>query len=500
MREFSSLKRVTLLVWLFIGSLVLLSLSGCIGFPTLFRNKPIPAVAASMIPQPLSTGQRQPSAQRSMGLDQCHEIARRNNPSLASGAWDVQTSVALRNYTASERWPNISNADSLRQYVQNQRLQAATLNGEPGMFSSGILAVDILVRMPVFTGGRIRSDISAAELTVMATENRLARTWEELIFNVSSSFYTILGQRKLIESLEFSRQVLTKQRKRVQEMMSVGKSARVDVLRTEVRIADLDQRLVREKSLLEIQRRLLTTLMGVGLDGGPVYPQGGLGLGGPAPDLDGSLAMAYSERGDYRAARASLDAQAMKIRAARGALWPKVTLDGAIGMRTAAGIDDNGVAYTNKLNHPKDPDNKPLRGPWPYPDSTLPVGSMGVVAEYPIFDGGRIRSQISEQETKFASQQQQLRKLALQIRLDVETAIINVNSALERVFATKKAIEQSEESFRIEQEKYDLGKGSITDVLDAQSAMLVAQSTYYVSLADYNIAVAQLGMATGEKR
>jgi len=444
-----------------------------------------------------------------MGLDQCLEIARRNNPSLASGAWDVQTSVALRNYTASERWPNISNADSLRQYVQNQRLQAATLNGEPGMFSSGILAVDILVRMPVFTGGRIRSDISAAELTVMATENRLARTWEELIFNVSSSFYTILGQRKLIESLEFSRQVLTKQRKRVQDMMSVGKSARVDVLRTEVRIADLDQRLVREKSLLEIQRRLLTTLMGVGLDGGPVYPQGGLGLGGPAPDLDGSLAMAFSERGDYRAARASLDAQAMKIRAARGALWPKVTLDGAIGMRTATGIDDNGVAYTNRLNYSAQKAANPppaqypfslLREPWPYPDSTLPVGSMGVVAEYPIFDGGRIRSQISEQETKFASQQQQLRKLALQIRLDVETAIINVNSARERVFATKKAIEQSEESFRIEQEKYDLGKGSITDVLDAQSAMLVAQSTYYVSLADYNIAVAQLGMATGEKR
>jgi outer membrane protein TolC len=186
-----------------------------------------------------------------------------------------------------------------------------------------------------------------------------------------------------------------------------------------------------------------------------------------------------------------------------------MTLDGAIGMRTATGIDDNGVAYTNKLNYnakraadnPATAKESPLlREPWPYPDSTLPVGSIGVVADYPIFDGGRIRSQISEQETKYASQQQQLRKLALQIRLDVETAIINVNSARERVYATKKAIEQSEESFRIEQEKYDLGKGSITDVLDSQSAMLVAQSTYYVSLADYNIAVAQLGMATGEKR
>ncbi len=279
---------------------------------------------------------------------------------------------------------------------------------------------------------------------------------------------------------------------------------------TEVRIADLDQRLVKEKSLLEIQRRLLTTLMGVGLDAGAVDVQGGLGLGGPAPNLEGSLAMAYAERGDYRAARASLDVQAMKIRAAQGALWPKVTLDGAIGMRTATGIDDNGVAYTKKINESAInaytnssatfPHLPLLREPWSNPDSTLPVGSLGVVVDYPIFDGGRIRSQISEQETKLSSQQQQLRKLELQIRLDVETALINVNSARERVNATRKAIEQSEESFRIEQEKYDLGKGSITDVLDAQSAMLEAQSSYYRSLAEYNISVAQLGMATGEKR
>ncbi len=231
MKEFRSLKKVTRLTCLFTGILALLSLSGCIGFPTLFKKQPIPVMAAPMIPRSQSAGLSQQPVQRSMSLDQCLEIARRNNPALASGAWDIQTSVALRNTAASERWPNISNSDSLRQYLQNQRLQAARLNAEPGMFSSGILAVDILVKMPVFTGGRIRSDISAAELTILATENRLSRTWEELIFNVSSAFYTILGQRKLIESLRFSREVLTKHRKRVNDMMSVGKAARVDVLR-----------------------------------------------------------------------------------------------------------------------------------------------------------------------------------------------------------------------------------------------------------------------------
>jgi outer membrane protein TolC len=365
------------------------------------------------------------------------------------------------------------------------------------MFSSSVLALDLVLRMPVFTGGRIRSDISAAEFLALAAENRLARTWEELIFNVSSAFYTILGQRHLIESLRFSRDVLNKQKRRVLDMMAVGKAAKVDVLRTEVRIADIDQRLVREITVSEIQKRLLATLMGTAIGGVPVEVQGNLELRPTVLDVNGAMAMAYAERGDYRAARASLDAQAMKLNSARAALWPRLSLEGSYGMRAAAGINDNGVAFTNQLNRAT---QKPLRGPWPYPDSNLPVGSIGVVMDYPIFDGGRISSQIRDQVTRLASAQQSLRKLELQIRLDVETALLNVSSAQQRVRATRKAIEQSKESFRIEQEKYDLGKGTITDVLDAQSAMLDAETNYYRALAEYNIALAQLGLATGEKR
>lgn len=448
--------------------------------------------------------------QQSLDLNDLLEIARRNNPSLASGAFDVQASRAQRNVVASERWPQVSNVDSLRQYLQNQRLQAARLNGEPGMFSSGILAVDIVVRMPIFTGGRIRNEIGAADLASLAVENKLARTWEELIFNVSSAYYTILGQRKVLESLNFSREVLTKHNRRVEDLMSVGKAARVDVLRTEVRIADLDQKLERERNIMEIQRRVLTSLIGAPLSQEPVKVQGALNLGASSLDLIPAIAMAYSQRGDYRAARASLDAQAIKVRASTGALWPKVSIDGSIGIRSATGIDDNGVAYTRRLNITTARSAIPnvsqigptplLREPWPNPDSTLPVGSIGVVVDYPIFDGGRIRSQISEQESKFASLHQQLRKLELQIRQDVEVALLNVSSSRRRAEATRKAIEQSKESVRIEIQKFDLGKGSITDVLDAQSAMLEAETTHYRALSDYNIAIAQLDMATGQKR
>jgi len=477
----------------------ILFLAQCMAIPRYFGSSSTPPSApAPPAPAPADAARRQ-APPPSVTLDECIEIARRNNPGLLSGNWDIQTAAAQRTQAASARWPQFTTNESWRNYLQEQRLQATRANQEPGLFSTGILSADLNLKMPLFTGGQIRSDITAAEFQVLAAQNRLARTWEELIFNISSAFYNILAQRKVVESLRFSRNAMVKQRQRVLDMMSVDKAARVDVLRTEVRLADLEQRLVREQAVLDIQRRLLTTLLGVDLAAGPVQVQGELTLRGSAPDLNGALAMAFAERGDYRAALASLDAQAMKVNSARAARWPKLSLDGTFGMRAATGIGDNGIIYTDRVNYNT---TQSQHGGyiWPYPEYILPVGSVALVAEYPLFTGGKIASQIDEQEAKLASAQAALRKLALQIRLDVETALLNVSSTRQRADAMRKAIEQSKESYRIEEQKYEVGKGTITDVLDAQAAMLDAETNYYKVVADYNIAVAQLGLATGEKR
>ena len=154
-------------------------------------------------------------------------------------------------------------------YLQNQRLVQVRKNNDPGMFSSSIFAADIVLRLPLFTGGRITSEISAADLLSQAAAHRLARTWEELVFNPSSTFYTILRQLPLIDSLQFSIKALNKQRHSVLDMMRVGKAAKVDVLRTEVRLSDLDQRLVREQTVSEIQRRVSVPLWALETAAGP---------------------------------------------------------------------------------------------------------------------------------------------------------------------------------------------------------------------------------------
>jgi outer membrane protein TolC len=236
---------------------------------------------------------------------------------------------------------------------------------------------------------------------------------------------------------------------------------------------------VSERNVLAVQKRVLASLLGISGAEQPITLEGSLTLPeeGPTPSLKANLATALRQRPDYLAARAALEAQARKVDAARAARYPTIALQGTYGGRWGP-----------------DPSQRPAGA-----NEADDVGSVGIVVDVPVFEGGRIDAAIREQKAQLESDRQRLRELELRIDLDVETATLNVASARERFLAAEKAVEQAKESLRIEREKYDLGKGAIVDVLDVQSALLDSQTNYYRALAEYHTAVAQRRLAVGEE-
>jgi outer membrane protein TolC len=459
--------------WLFA---VLTLASGC---AMIRPTDPYAGMAAYGLKRPPDSTSRLSTRKNADGpvtLDQCIAIALENNPDPRAAAYEASAAKAQRDITVGRRLPSVNLLGGYNHYLDSQRLIPAQENFELGVFSRDILAADLVVSLPLFTGGQITSEIKAAELLQKSAEHRLARTKEELVFNVSSVFYGVLAQRHVIESLEFSRKTLEEHDQRIRDLIAARKAAKVDRLRTEVRIADLEQRLARERNLLAIQSRVLTNLLGLAPSEQPVDPVGELVFAKTTtPGIDQAKRDAFSGRSDYLAAKASLEAQAKTVDAARGVHWPTISLEGAYGGRWAADATDRPSGV----------------------NSSDDVGRVGIVLDIPIFEGGRIDSRVRQERARLSAAQERLRRLELQVRLDVETAVLNIGSAAQRVEATEKAIEQAEESLRIEREKYDLGRGSITDVLDAQSAMLDSQTNYYRALADYNTALAQLKLAVG---
>jgi outer membrane protein len=471
--------------------------------------------------------QRPSTQEGGLSLDECIAHALANNPEVAATAWDVEAAVEERRGRVGERWPSLRLSGGYFHHQDDQLLVPPAGAGGASYFTDDLVSADLVLRLPLYAGGRIVNGIRVAELLAQSMNHTLARSRKELVFNVSNVYYGILAQRHVIESLEFSRDVLQDHVDRVRNLIEAHKVAKVDVLRTEVRLADVEQKLLQERNILAIQFRVLANFMGFStattcdLD-----VEGALGM----PDMDASehnVARALEGREDYAAARAALEAQAKNVDVARGAREPAVNLEASYGGRWGVGGSGEPIAQSSSAN-------SLITGPLPSASTSITsplanggsitgtasstgamttrisqsgvasaddfedVGRVGVTVNIPLFEGGALRARVQKERARLYAAQQRLRKLELQIRLEVEMASLNVESARERVGVTRKSVAEAEESLRIEREKYDFGKGTIVDVLDAQAALLNAQTNYYRVLRDYNTARVELRLAMGD--
>ena len=297
-----------------------------------------------------------------------------------------------------------------------------------------------------------------------------------MIFNVTSLYHHILAQQQLIVSLEFSATTLARHLERIDQLITTGKAARVERLRTQVRLADVEQILVREGNLLHLQQRALAGLLGIRGGDSRLLVAGELadGFADPIPELSDRLSRAEKTRSDYRAALLALNAQERQLAGARAGHLPSLSLQGSYGSRWAVG------STTGRGSDQAD------------------VGRIGLVLEIPLYSGGQVSAGLTEQRALLAAARARLHTLEQQIALEVETAVRNIAAAAERGRALQQTLALAHESLQIEQQKYELSKGAIVDVLDAQAALLQVESSYFRVLADYHTAWAQLTLAVGE--
>jgi outer membrane protein len=418
-------------------------------------------------------GDKQKSLSITLTIDQIISMLLEQNPDISAAKWNEKAAESRLDTAERARLPVVTAEGGYQYYSDRQRLVQARYNGEVGNFDRNIYRGDLVARLPLFTGGRISSDIKASEFQLDGVRARSLLTRDQLIFTAKSIFYSILAQEDLINSLNFSLKALQQQRKTIEQMMMVRKAARVDLLRIEVRIVNLEQGIVKEENTFTVLKRTLANLIGMRAQD-DMKVQGSLALDGRIFDKKALLLKAFEQRPDFRAVRADVQAQGMKVSVAKADYMPSVSAVGSYGVRGNGNqaVEQQGARSTNNMVY------------------------GGVVVSIPIFDL-RIPSRVSEEKAKQRALEDQVRKIELQVGLDVETSLLDVTSSIKRVRANEKAVEQAKESLRIEQQKYSYAKGSVTDVLDAQSALLQAETNYSRALADYQIARARLELSTG---
>ncbi len=414
---------------------------------------------------------------RRLALEEALALALERNPDVAEAESRMAEAEARWRGALAGGWPTLKARGVYDYWTVNQRLQLATRNGEPGVFGPQILGAELAVALPLYTGGRVSGEIEAADWNREAAADQLARVREMLAYQVAALFYGLLAQDEVLRALETAVQAMDEQQRSIQALVDAEKAARVDVLRANVRRAELYERQVRERNNRTLQQRAWAALMGIE-DAVAPEARGELRKFEPSvcPSAVECMARALDRRADYRAAQAAVSAAAAAARAARAGYRPTVSAQASYGARWMP-----------------DPSDSPESA-----DERSEIGRVGLAMEFPLFDGRLTAAKVAEQEARLRGARERLRKLELQIRFEVETAVSDIAAARERVRTAEEAVGQAEESFRIVKEKYDLGKGTMTDVLDAQAALVLAQTSYVRALADLATADARRKLATGE--
>jgi outer membrane protein TolC len=87
--------------------------------------------------------------------------------------------------------------------------------------------------------------------------------------------------------------------------------------------------------------------------------------------------------------------------------------------------------------------------------------------------------------------------LAQAVRLQVQKAYLDLETAGQRIEVSQQATRQAEESLRIIRNRYEAGLTTVTDLLRAETAVTQARTNFLRALFDQRVSAANLELQTG---
>jgi outer membrane protein TolC len=311
--------------------------------------------------------------------------------------------------------------------------------------------------------------INRADRMKESTEHQLERTDQEIIFRVVGSYYGLLLAKKQLEIAEQSMKTAQAILTRSKDRFDSGVVVESDYLSAQVRHAARKQELIRAQNNLALARAQLTTSMGIAMNN-DIDPSDALAEKNlPARKLEEVEKKALEMRPDLKRIGSEQEAQQLNVLIAKSAFGPKVN---AIAGWEA---DSPGFIAGGGGNN------------W----------LAGIELKIDLFEGGTKRAKLSHEQAMMEKVGAEKEIATDAIRLEVRRAYYDLDAARQQVEVARATIAEAQESLRINQERYNSGLSTISDLLAAEEAARRSQTDYWEAVYRYHTGYANLELASG---
>ena len=302
-----------------------------------------------------------------------------------------------------------------------------------------------------------------------ALGHQLDRTDQEIVFRVVSSYYDVLLAAKELEVAEQSAKTAHSIMERSQTRFDSGLTVESDLLTAKVRMAARQQEVIRARNTLEVTRAQLNTAMGMPIDSPFQLTEGLAERTLSIPAVQDVEKQALANRPDLRRIASEEQAQRQNVSIAKSSFGPRVNAFAGWEMDTptlAAGGGGN-----NWLG--------------------------GIEVQFDIFQGGAKRAELSRQRALEEKVMAMKQSASDGVRLEVRRAYYETDANRQQIEVARAAIAQAQESLRINQDRYESGLTTITDLLGAEDAARRSQTDYWEAVYHFQTSYANLELASG---
>jgi outer membrane protein TolC len=302
-----------------------------------------------------------------------------------------------------------------------------------------------------------------------AAAHQLERTDQEIVFKVVDAYYGALLANKQLELAEQAVKTAQSIMDRSQVRFESGLVVQSDLLTAKVRMAVRQQERIRARNNFDLARAELNTAMGMPPDSLFQPDETLTERTLPVPVLPEVEKLALMNRPDLKRIQSEESAQRQSVAIAKSSFGPRVNAFAAWEMDNPTFVAGGGG--NNWLG--------------------------GLEVQFDIFQGGAKRAELSR-ERALQERVTALKQVASDgVCLEVRRAYYNLDSARQEVEIARATIAQAQDSLRINQDRYDGGLTTVTDLLGAEEATRRSQTDYWEAVYRFHTSYASLELASG---
>lgn len=410
-----------------------------------------------------------------INLSKAIELALSDNPIIKVADKDVE----LKKIADTEAWQDLLPSANVTASLQHTLLAAQlNLGGQKfkmGSDGSNTVAAIATVNVPLFAPAVYQNMKITKEDILMAKENARGSRLD-LIKQVTKAYYSALLAKDSYEVMKKSYNVSKENYDVVSEKFKVGKVSEYDQISADVQMRSMQSTLVSTETGLSLALLQLKVLMGITQDVNlnindnlRVY-ENNISLsdgGSDALEINNNSALRQIDRS------ASMLERSSKI--LKTSFLPSVSFQ----------ISGQYQSLYNK--------NWQL---WNYEYS--PSASFSIGVSIPIFTA-RNFTKLKTNKVQQMQLQDKRENTLRQLRMAVESYRKNMFSTIAQLETNREAVAKANKALEISSKRYDIGRGTILELNQSETALTQAELTYNQSIYDFLSNKAELDYALGRE-